>query len=148
MFKTVTAVAMFALMTSAASADSHAAKQPGSHFIENWDLDGDGRVTVEEAKERRESVFASFDSDEDGFLVAEEYALFDEARANDASQHGEGMGKGGRRAQEGMTLAFNDTDQDGKVSKAEFLDRAQAWLALIDRDGDAVVTSADFGPRS
>jgi hypothetical protein len=35
--------------------------QPGAHFIESWDGDMDGIVTVEEATARRGDVFAMFD---------------------------------------------------------------------------------------
>lgn len=38
-----------------------------------------------------------------------------------------------------------DTDQDGKVSKAEFIGQSKTWLAKFDRNGDGDVTSADFG---
>ena len=66
---------------------------PGSHFIENWDLDGDGQVTLAEAQERRGDVFYSFDADEDGFIDGEEYKNFDEARKNDMEGQG-GHGNG------------------------------------------------------
>lgn len=125
-----------------------AAEGPGAHFIENWDLNGDGAVTAEEARERRGNVFASFDANDDGFLDAEEYVLFDEARAQDqAENEPKGMGKGARNPANGMRLEVNDTDGDGKVSEAEFLDNAASWIEMIDRNGDGVVTVADFGPR-
>ncbi|MCB1508079.1 MAG: EF-hand domain-containing protein [Hyphomicrobiaceae bacterium] len=120
--------------------------QPGLHFIEVWDLDQNGTVTLEEAEQRRGDVFLSFDADGNGVLDAEEYAVFDEARASDAQQHGTGMGRGGQRAQEGMTLAYNDTDVNGEVTREEFLARTADWLALIDRNGDGAVTAEDFGP--
>jgi hypothetical protein len=50
------------------------------------------------------------------------------------------------QASEGMTLPFNDVDADGAVSLAEFLGQAPAWIAAMDRDGDGVITTADFGP--
>ncbi|QFT69822.1 EF hand [Labrenzia sp. THAF35] len=125
-----------------------AAEGPGAHFIENWDLNGDGAVTAEEARERRGNVFASFDANDDGFLDAEEYVLFDEARAQDqAENEPKGMGKGARNPANGMRLEVNDIDGDGKVSEAEFLDNASSWIEMIDRNGDGVVTVADFGPR-
>ncbi|WJS01036.1 EF-hand domain-containing protein [Roseibium aggregatum] len=125
-----------------------AAEGPGAHFIENWDLNGDGAVTAEEARERRGNVFASFDANDDGFLDAEEYVLFDEARAQDqAENEPKGLGKGARNPANGMRLEVNDTDGDGKVSEAEFLDNAASWIEMIDRNGDGVVTVADFGPR-
>ncbi|MGP6087298.1 EF-hand domain-containing protein [Antarctobacter jejuensis] len=123
---------------------------PGAHFVENWDLDGDGAVTVAEATERRGDVFSSFDANDDGFLDAQEYVLFDEAREedmkNNAVGHGGGLGRGGMmRAADGMLLVHNDADGDGKVSREEFTTNAAAWIAQMDRTGDGVVTTDDFG---
>lgn len=122
----------------------------GGHFIENWDLNTDGSVTLDEITERRGDVFAMFDQNEDNVLSAEEYVLFDETRAADMAQNASdhAPGKGGGRMQEGLTLDFNDTDNDGQVSRDEFLARSDAWFVMIDRNGDAAVTSQDFGPRS
>lgn len=120
------------------------AQVPGAHFIETWDLDGDGRVTLAEAEERRGDVFYTFDADENGTLDAEEYAVFDEARANDmASQPGHGQGAMSVVA-EGMTMAANDADGDGAVTEAEFLGATQGWIAAIDQTGDGAVTAEDF----
>ncbi len=137
----------FALAVAAMIAPAWAEEnQPGGHFVENWDLDGDGSVTVVEIETRRGDVFYSFDADENGTLGATEYAVFDEARANDMrNEAGHGQGGGMKRAAEGMTLAFNDTDGNGAVSREEFLARSADWLALLDRNGDGSVTSADFG---
>lgn len=121
---------------------------PGSHFVENWDLDGNGSVSSEEITERRGDIFVMFDQDEDGMLSAEEYVLFDETRAADMDNNAGGHGKGGDRMQEGLTLGFNDTDADGTVSKEEFVSNSAAWFTQIDRNGDAMITSADFGPQS
>ena len=121
---------------------------PGTHFVENWDLDGNGSVSAEEITERRGDIFTMFDQDEDGMLSAEEYVLFDETRAADMENNSGGHGKGGDRMQEGLTLGFNDTDADGQVSKEEFVSNSAAWFTQIDRNGDAMITSADFGPQS
>jgi hypothetical protein len=120
------------------------AGQPGAHFVENWDLDMDGRVTAAEATERRGDVFFSFDANEDGVLDAEEYALFDEAR--DADMQGQpGYAQASAlRAADGMRLERNDTDGDGVVSREEFVGNAADWVASMDTDGDGVVTTADF----
>lgn len=119
-------------------------RQPGEHFIENWDMDGDGAVSLEDITMRRGDVFETFDADENGALDAAEYAFFDEARAHDMKNNA-GHGKGMRRASEGMTLAFNDADGNGEVSRAEFLGHAEDWLVLLDRNADGTVTPADFG---
>ena len=139
----LTALTLAALLPMAAAAQG----APGSHFIENWDLDGDGAVTIAELTQKRGDVFYTFDYDENGLLDAEEYVFFDEARANDMKNQGdEARGRMGR-VQEGMQIAFNDTDGDGLVSEAEFLAKAADWLTLIDRDASGDVTAADFGPR-
>ena len=67
---------------------------PGLHFIENWDLDGDGQVTLAEATERRGDIFVTFDADDNGVLSPEEHDFFDEARANDMKENGMGQGMG------------------------------------------------------
>lgn len=122
--------------------------QPGSHFVENWDLDANGVVTLAELTEKRGDVFVTFDSDDDGILTAEEYSYFDDARKVDMENNAEHAGGKMGKVQEGMTLSFNDTDGDGTVSRDEFLSHAADWLALIDRDGSGDVTTSDFGPRT
>lgn len=133
-------VALFPLSVAAQGA-------PGSHFIENWDLNADGTVTLAELEEKRGGVFYMFDADENGMLNADEYASFDEVRAADMESQGDhAQGKMGR-VQEGMQMTFNDANGDGQVSEAEFFAKAADWLTIIDRDESGDVTSADFGPR-
>lgn len=43
-----------------------------------------------------------------------------------------------------MTLAFNDADANGGVSREEFLAASQGWFTLLDRNADGSVTFADF----
>jgi hypothetical protein len=139
-FASLTLIAVFAAAPALAQQG-----QPGTHFIESWDGDMDGIVTLEEVTLRRGDVFAMFDANEDGLLDVEEYVVFDETRALDMENNG-GHGQGAMmRAGEGMTLVFNDVDADGAVSLAEFLGQAPAWIAMMDGNGDGVITTADFG---
>ncbi|MFT5786127.1 MAG: hypothetical protein ACI9KK_001481 [Ascidiaceihabitans sp.] len=126
---------------------SFAEDKPGFHFIESWDLNDNGSVSLEEITERRGDVFFMFDQDENGILNAEEYVLFDETRAADMENNAGSHGKRAGRIQEGLTLAFNDSDADGEVSKAEFLANSTSWVTQIDRDSDGMITAADFGPK-
>ena len=131
---------------SSRSAGSHAV--PGAHFIENWDQDGDGRVTAAETAEKRDQIFTMFDQDEDGQLNATEYDLFDETRAADIDANA-GGGKGPMKAvHEAMQRGFNDADGDGLVSRAEFAAQSATFFGLLDRDADGAVTPADFKPRN
>lgn len=142
---TATALALAATLTTTALATAQEGGA-GAHFIENWDLDGDGQVSLAEATERRGDVFAAFDADEDGVLSPDEHDLFDEARANDMRENG--MGGGGRRnPANGMLRAVTDADGDGQVTRNEFMQALPAWYENLDRNGDGTVTAEDFGPR-
>lgn len=156
---TLTAAALF--LGTAATAEETG---PGSHFVTNWDLDSNGSVSLEEATERRGDIFTTFDANEDGNLDATEYAAFDAARAADQEamreeMQGEGMGQGqgkgkgkghgmghGNGEEQGMMQAFNDANGDGLVSREEFLAKVPNWFAMMDRDGDGAISTADFGP--
>ncbi|MEJ6478334.1 MAG: EF-hand domain-containing protein [Octadecabacter sp.] len=122
---------------------------PGTHFIENWDLDADGTVTAAELTERRDMVFGMFDDDQNDILDATEYANFDETRAADMAQNagGHGNGQGGGRMMQGLTLDHNDTDGDGLVTRAEFTAGGAGWFELMDQNSDGAITNDDFGRR-
>ncbi|NDW53131.1 EF-hand domain-containing protein [Aliiroseovarius sp. PrR006] len=146
-----------------------AQNQPGAHFIEMWDLDENGSVSIEEARERRGDIFHTFDADDDGVLSAEDYVLFDEAREADMKEHGigqgggqgqgkgqgqgqgKGQGKGKRQgmgehsAAMSMTRENADLDGDGQVTREEFLAGVDLWFPKQDRNGDGVISQEDFG---
>lgn len=122
--------------------------KPGAHFIENWDLNEDGHVTLAEAEEKRSDIFFMFDQDEDGLLNSSEYDLFDETRQADMNQNAGGHKKGAMLGvNKAMMREFNDVDGDGMVSKEEFVTKAADWFKMMDRTGDGVVTTDDFGPK-
>jgi Ca2+-binding EF-hand superfamily protein len=117
--------------------------KPGAHFVENWDLDGDGAVTLAEATERRGDIFYTFDANEDGVLDATEHDDFDAARS--ADMEGQGGWHGPNNPANGMLRTVTDADGDGQVSRDEFLGAVPEWFARMDRNGDGVVTTDDFG---
>lgn len=123
---------------------------PGANFITQWDLDGDGTVSVAEATERRGDIFTMFDADENDMLSDEEYTLFDETRAADMANNAqaEGMMLGGHGPMNaGLERMANDTNGDGVVTRAEFVAMAGAWIGMMDRNGDGGVTVDDFGRK-
>ncbi len=122
--------------------------QPGAHFIENWDLDEDGQVTLAEATEKRGEIFTMFDQDENGVLSDAEYDLFDETRRTDMDENAGGHKKGQMRGvDKAMMRETNDVNGDGQVSRDEFVDKAEGWFTKMDRTGDGVLTSGDFGRK-
>lgn len=140
--------ALFALTTLTLPAMADAMK-PGQHFVENWDFSGDGKVSLDEATERRGDIFATFDADEDGVLSGEEYDLFDEARANDmeteAAENGGKAGGGMGGYNRSMDRSVSDLNGDGSVSREEFVGGSASWFAMRDRDQDGFITFKDFG---
>ncbi|MEZ5799067.1 MAG: EF-hand domain-containing protein [Paracoccaceae bacterium] len=139
---------------------------PGQYFVYYWDINEDGAVSLAEATERRDLFFVAFDADEDGYLSDDEYALLQEMREIDratvreemtaaAREQGFGKQKGKQRhlrmgrgfddERDGLDRRYNDSDGDGRISHDEFVGRTADWFARMDRDGDGVITTADFG---
>jgi len=133
------------VLISLSAVSAQAAGMPGAGFLENWDANANGSVTLAEVLEKRENIFYTFDESGDGVLTSEEYVAFDEARAADQANEARNGGGGHGKAAMGMTLGFNDGDGNGEVTMEEFIGNSEAWFALLDRNVDGVVTSADFG---
>ena len=133
------------VLISLSAVSAQAAGMPGAGFLENWDANANGSVTLAEVLEKRENIFYTFDESGDGVLTSEEYVAFDEARAADQANEARNGGGGHGKAAMGMTLGFNDDDGNGEVTMEEFIGNSEAWFALLDRNVDGVVTSADFG---
>jgi len=98
-------VAIVAAAVLAATTAGALAQGPGGGLERMMaaDANRDGAITKAEARAARESAFARFDANSDGFIGADERA----ARAGKAGRGGRGGG--------------GDTNGDGKVSKAEFM---------------------------
>ncbi len=116
---------------------------PGGDFLQNWDLDADGQVTLAEVAAKRGDIFAMIDADGSGSLDAAEFAEFDRMRADQHAAKGQG---GNGPGDEMMSLAANDGNGDGSVSADEFAAQDAAFFAAMDRSGDGVLTGDDFGP--
>lgn len=132
------AIAAATLVAPAIAADSISL----SHFLEQWDGNNDGVVTLAEIKQGREHRFYAFDANADGYLDRDEYARFDKVRDAGIARFSAEEQVKIRQIADGLTLPRNDTDGDGRVSRAEFIDGSAAWMKAIDKDGDGQLTSA------
>ena len=123
---------------------------PGAYFIEQWDGDGDGRVTPEEARQKRADVFGMFDQNEDDLLQPAEWAMIADHLAAENAAQGQGLAKGmgqgpGTKVREAMQPPFNDLDGDGEVTSREFTEATDKLFSAIDRNGDGLLTVDDLG---
>ena len=161
------------LASAFALAAGYAAAQPvnpAENFMAQWDLDGNGAVSLAEAREQRGNIFSMFDSDGNDAFSADELAGIDEHKlmeleAGMGPGHqmpqgmtpppGRGPGNGpGKAPQQGQGLlqpaaegmGMFDTNHDGTVTRAEFVGGTDQWFKMRDRNGDGALTTADFGP--
>ena len=122
-----------ALMAQDAAPAAPGGEQGGHHhamgaggFIKHFDTDNDGKVSKAEFKGPAEK-FTELDKNGDGFITADEVP-----QAPAGGMH------------EGFIKHF-DTDNDGKVSKAEFKGPAEKFTEL-DKNADGFI-SADEAPK-
>lgn len=103
----------------------------GGGMFQRADTDGDGAISRDEYRAWQDAVFAKRDRNSDGLL--------DEAdRAEDTT-------KRRHRAARGATLRKQlDTDNDGKISKVEFVDGAMARFDRWDTDGNGVLDAKEI----
>lgn len=128
------------------------------------DTDGDGKLTEDEflsAVEQRlakmlsraDRRFAALDDDDDGSVSAFEFAARgDESHgprhARHGSTHGKRHGGSGDRAEHARArFEAADTDEDGRLSAAEFEARGKAMFEALDADGDGRVLRDEIAPH-
>ncbi len=94
----------------------------------SWDRNKDGVVTCEEWKAYAAELFDGADANRDGFLTADE---FDAVIKTD-------------RMFETANFKWWDSNGDGKVSRAEFIDRPNPAFTLLDKGKTCQLTSTEL----
>ena len=90
-----------------------------------WDLNRDGNVTCDEWKQYVTGLFREADANRDGILTREEFAAL------------------ARRDRLFETVGFNyfDANADGRLRLAEMTDKPNPAFALLDKNGDCVISA-------
>jgi Ca2+-binding EF-hand superfamily protein len=93
-----------------------------------WDANHDGVFTCEEWKGFMERLFASGDKGRKGFLSRQE---FESVKTADPSLAQADFG-------------YFDENQDGKISRKEFVEKPSVFILRFDRNGDCRVTAEEL----
>lgn len=97
------------------------------YMLENWDKDGDGKISRTEWKGKRS--FESVDADGDGFITQNEVGI---SPSTPRSMNYEGL------------LEAWDEDGDGKISRSEW--RGRFPFNRIDKNKDGFITREEMEP--
>jgi Ca2+-binding EF-hand superfamily protein len=124
----VAACAAALLGVSGAALAQSGPPHPHAGRLMSHDGNGDGAVTRAELDAARASEFARLDADRDGALTGEEL------RAAHQGHRGHGPGEGPRP----------DANNDGTVTREEFLARPNAMFDAMDANDDGVLSSAEM----
>ena len=97
----------------------------GGGMMMRADTDGDGKISRAEFTAQSEARFARMDKNGDGFITADEM-----------------NGRGGRSP--GGRLMSADSDQDGKISRAEFMAQSAERFIKLDTNGDGRISGDEM----
>jgi hypothetical protein len=131
------ALAQSAVAGDAASSSRPAQDVPPRNGPESWDANHDGVNTCDEWKSHLDRIFTVADRNHDGHLDPTEFAT---VRRMDAALADADFG-------------YFDENQDGKITRNEFVSKPSEFILRFDRNGDCRVTpdevkaSAQTGPQ-
>lgn len=94
----------------------------------NWDRNHDGVVTCDEWKAYATELFDAADTNRDGMLTPDEYASIIKTD----------------RMFETANFKYWDSNGDGKISRAEFIERPNPAFTLLDKSKSCQLTSTEL----
>lgn len=126
----------------------------GLTHLAMFDLNGDNTVTRDEIASLKIEEFEWRDRNSDGYLDEEDASPMQrrmmEMRAERREQMGEdegrrrGRGHRGGRGERGGWMAGQDTDEDGRISRAEFVEGETRMFDRLDTNEDGSVTAEEL----
>ncbi len=124
-----------------ALASAASAQTPPPGGPPNWDSNGDGVVTRQEYDSATADRFASLDANSDGSLAG------DELRARPQGPPPGGPPPGEGRGERPSPPPSPDANNDGTVTRAEFIAAAERRFQDLDRNNDGRLTEDEQPPR-
>lgn len=139
---------LFAALLALAALPALAASHSSTTFMTEQDLNGDGKVLLEEFKLGRQVEFVRIDFNADGLVSEAEYLGEFEGRLMariskiaDAEKRKEELQRQMRQAK--VRFGVLDTDKNGSISLEEFQAAGLRMFKLHDRNQDNVVDETD-----
>jgi hypothetical protein len=126
-----TGITTVLLLTSAPLAFAQSAPRPDAMLNNGppvWDANHDGVYTCEEWKAFMDRLFKSADRNHDGSLNRAE---FDAVKKADPTLADADFG-------------YFDENQDGKITRNEFVDKPSVFILRFDKNGDCKVTQEEI----
>lgn len=117
---------------------------PG-HMMERIDTNNDGTVTRAEFDAAQQTRFTQLDTNRDGSISAEERRAGRPERPEGA--RGEGRGPGGPGGPDGPGMHNPDANNDGVITRAEFLAGPTAMFERLDANRDGQLSAAERPQR-
>lgn len=110
------------------------------------DANHDGAITRAEMRATRATMFERMDANSDGFITqAEREAMADAAQARGKSKRPEGAGGGpgpGGGGERGLERA--DTNNDGKISRDEFVNGPMPMFDRLDANKNGTIEATEL----
>jgi hypothetical protein len=135
------AVTVGLLLTGSSLALAQSAPKPAQDALlkygaESWDANHDGIFTCDEWKSHLDRMFTLADRNRDGHLDAAEFATVRQADPALAD----------------ADFGYFDENQDGKITRNEFVNKPSEFILRFDKNGDCRVTpdemkAAQKGPE-
>lgn len=133
--------ALLMLVSLAACGAVFAASHDLATFVGEYDLDSDGKVSMEEFLKERDRRFASTDVDHGGGISKEEYLSEFRARLMYAKPDPEKIAA--QMKQTEVRFGVLDVNKDGHISQAEFQHSGWSMFNEHDYNRDGAVSMAD-----
>lgn len=118
-------------------------ERDGRHGIFQSDTNSDGVLTRQEFDAGRAADFIRLDADHNGQLTREEMR----ADRGERGEHRRGR-RGGHRGEGMHRLASADANNDGNITREEFLARPNEMFQRLDANNDGVISTAERPQRA